>query len=238
MRLFFYVTLQRKSEQKTMKKSLLIAGILATSAVFISGCSKDDTEAPVITLNGDNPYQLEMLQTYSDPGATADDNEDGDLSSSISVDASDIENRLPGSYEVNYSVSDAAGNSGSASREVIVYATTNALAKTYNVADTCGSGASAVSFAYTQTVTANNSTTIGFNKFGDYSGNTGIVATLNSDGSVSMALQTALDIGSSLDDHRFSGSGSVTLNGFKIEYQDENITTSSIATCRAWFTRQ
>jgi hypothetical protein len=34
MRLFFYVTLHRKSELKTMKKSLLIAGIIATSAVL------------------------------------------------------------------------------------------------------------------------------------------------------------------------------------------------------------
>lgn len=221
-----------------MKKTMLFAGILAASSVFITSCSKDDTEAPVITLLGDNPYELEMLTTYSDPGATADDNEDGNISSSISVDASGIENRLPGSYEVYYSVTDAAGNTGSATRTVDVVATTAALAKTYNVADTCGSGASAVAFTYTQTVTANNTTTIGFNKFGDYAGNTGIVATIAENGTITLAQQTALDIGSSLDDHRFSGTGSVTINGFVLNYTDENITTSSIAACRAWFTRQ
>ncbi len=116
-----------------MKKKLLLAGILAAAVVIIPGCSKDDTEAPVITLLGSNPFQLEMLDTYNDPGATADDNEDGDISSSISINDGDVENRKPGTYEVYYSVTDAAGNSADATREVEVYATTDALATTYTV---------------------------------------------------------------------------------------------------------
>jgi len=176
-----------------MKKKLLLAGILAAAVVIIPGCSKDDTEAPVITLLGSNPFQLEMLDTYNDPGATADDNEDGDISSSISVNDGDVENRIPGSYEVYYSVTDAAGNSADATRDVEVYASTDALATTYTVFDTCGSGASAVNFSYQQTVSKINSTTIGFNKFGDYSGNNAITATLATDGSITLPLQQALD---------------------------------------------
>lgn len=222
-----------------MKKFLIAAGIIAASSLIFSGCSKDDTEAPVITLNGDNPFQLEMLDTYVDPGATADDNEDGNITSSISVDASEVDNRLPGTYEVHYNVSDAAGNAADAHREVDVYATPAALATTYNVKDTCGSGASAQAFAYTQTVTAVNSTTISFNKFADYSGNTGITATVAANGTITLPLQSALDIGSFTEDHDFQGNGSVTITGFVINYTDKNnsVVPTSTASCRAWFSR-
>lgn len=112
------------------------------------------------------------------------------------------------------------------------------MVDTYNVFDTCGTGAAAQAFSYTQTVSAVNTTTLGFNKFADYSGNTAITATLNEEGEITLASQTALDIGGSMDDHRFSGTGEVTANGFKLSYTDENITTSSIAQCRALFVRQ
>ena len=217
---------------------MLFAGILAASSLFVTSCSKDDTEAPLITLIGDNPFEIDMFDTYTDPGATAEDNEDGNISSSITVDASDVDNTLPGDYEVYYSVSDAAGNTGTATRGVHVHATPAAMADSYNVFDTCGTGAAAQAFSYTQTVTAVNGTTFGYNKFADYSGNTGIVSTIDEEGVITLASQTALDIGTSLDDHRFSGTGSVTANGFKLNYTDENITTSSIAQCRAWFVRQ
>jgi hypothetical protein len=223
-----------------MKKKLLLAGILAAAVVIIPGCSKDDTEAPVITLLGSNPFQLEMLDTYNDPGATADDNEDGDISSSISVNDGDVENRIPGSYEVYYSVTDAAGNSADATRDVEVYASTDALATTYTVFDTCGSGASAVNFSYQQTVSKINSTTIGFNKFGDYSGNNAITATLATDGSITLPLQQALDIGSATEDHEFQGTGSVNnIKGFVINYTDKNNSANPVSTaaCRAWFER-
>ena len=44
-----------------------------------------DTTAPVITLLGDNPMTIEVGSTFTDPGATATDNYDGDLTSSIVV---------------------------------------------------------------------------------------------------------------------------------------------------------
>lgn len=223
-----------------MKKVILLTGMLAATSFLFSACNKDDEEAPVITLNGNNPFELEMLSTYVEPGYSAEDNEDGDLTSSVNVDATQIDNRLPGQYSVFYSVSDAAGNSGDATRDVIVFASTNALAKTYSVKDTCGTGASAQTYSYTQTVTAVNSTTIQFDKFADYSGNTGITATITSSGNITLPLQSALNIGSALEDHDFQGSGSVTLTGFVINYTDKNNSAVPVATasCRAWFTRQ
>ena len=69
-----------------------------------------DTIPPVITLLGPNPVILNVGQNYVDPGATASDNLDGDLTSSIVVDASAVNTSVPGDYPVTYNVSDVAGN--------------------------------------------------------------------------------------------------------------------------------
>lgn len=213
--------------------------ILTGALVLVSGCSKDDTTPPDITLNGDNPYQLEMLGTYNEPGFSAQDDEDGNISGQVSVDASNINNKLPGGYQVYYSVTDAAGNTGDAVRDVNVFATTAALAKTYNVVDTCGTGSAAVTFTYQQTVTATSATRITFNKFGDYSNNGAIYADITPGGSLTIPLQSALDIGSQVEDHDFQGTGDVTENGFMLNYTDRNNSVSPVATasCRAYYTR-
>ncbi|KRT57715.1 protein of unknown function (DUF5011) [endosymbiont of Ridgeia piscesae] len=75
--------------------------------------------APVITLLGDNPMTLQAGETFVDPGATANDTFDGDLSGSIVVSGV-VDSSTAGSYTVTYSVTDAAGNSASASRSVEV----------------------------------------------------------------------------------------------------------------------
>jgi hypothetical protein len=84
-----------------------------------------DTTPPAITLNGDNPLTLECnIDSYDEPGATASDACDGDVSGSIAIDASAVDTSTPGSYSVTYNVSDSAGN---AATEVT---------RTVNVADT------------------------------------------------------------------------------------------------------
>ena len=68
-----------------------------------------DTERPAITLIGDNPVIVEVGSTYTDAGATAADNIDGDLTSSI-TSVSTVDTNIVGSYKVTYNVSDKAGN--------------------------------------------------------------------------------------------------------------------------------
>ena len=46
-----------------------------------------DTTLPVITLGGANPQVIEVGTAYSELGATAADNYDGDISGSIVIDA-------------------------------------------------------------------------------------------------------------------------------------------------------
>ena len=83
-----------------------------------------DTEAPTITLNGANPYTILQGQPYSEPGYSAIDNVDGDLTASVSVN-NGVDVNTPGNYEVKYNVSDAAGNAAVEQiRSVIVGALT------------------------------------------------------------------------------------------------------------------
>ncbi|PHR70070.1 MAG: hypothetical protein COA67_08835, partial [Lutibacter sp.] len=68
-----------------------------------------DTTAPVITLNGNSVIDLFVSDTYTELGATATDNIDGNLTSSIVIGGT-VNTSLVGTYTVTYNVSDAAGN--------------------------------------------------------------------------------------------------------------------------------
>ncbi len=71
---------------------------------------KVDNIAPVITLKGDNPETITVGNVYNDPGATASNNVNGDLSANIVTDTSAIDTTTIGSYSITYNVTDAAGN--------------------------------------------------------------------------------------------------------------------------------
>ena len=68
-----------------------------------------DTVAPVITRLGLSPVTIEYGSTYSDAGATALDNVDGDLTGSISMTGS-VNTSVVGTYTLHFNVSDVAGN--------------------------------------------------------------------------------------------------------------------------------
>ncbi len=82
-----------------------------------------DTTPPVISLNGANPLFVECGEPFFDPGATASDGFDGDLSNAISS-SGQVDARAPGTYAIAYAVSDFTGNASTATRTVIVQDTT------------------------------------------------------------------------------------------------------------------
>ncbi len=94
-----------------------------TSAVVELG----DTVAPVVTLNGDAAIEIAVGDTFTDPGATASDpSTDGsgqatDLTAHINVSGA-VNTVTEGLYTLTYTVTDAAGNTGSVSRVVSVTA--------------------------------------------------------------------------------------------------------------------
>lgn len=78
-----------------------------------------DEIAPVITLNGDSTIYIDEYDVYTDLGATALDDVDGDLTSNIIV-TSNVNPKISGTYQVTYEVSDNSGNVGQAARTIIV----------------------------------------------------------------------------------------------------------------------
>ena len=93
----------------------LVLCLFAFSFIALS-CNKDDGngsindyEKPVITILGENPYYTPKDAAYVDPGATAHDNVDGDITSNIAV-TNNVDVSAVGDYTVNYRVGDVAGN--------------------------------------------------------------------------------------------------------------------------------
>jgi len=84
------------------------AAIQVTRTVNVTADA--DTTIPVITLTGSNPQSIELGIAYSESGANATDNTDGDISANISIDASAVDVNTIGNYTVTYNVSDNAGN--------------------------------------------------------------------------------------------------------------------------------
>ena len=69
----------------------------------------NDTTAPVITLQGSASITLNVGDVFTDPGATATDNKDGNLTADIVVTGT-VDTSKVGTYTLSYNVSDAAGN--------------------------------------------------------------------------------------------------------------------------------
>ncbi|NBD23898.1 Ig-like domain-containing protein [Paenibacillus glycinis] len=68
-----------------------------------------DGDQPLIRLNGDNPMIVALDGTFADPGATAQDAQEGDLTSAITVTGAVYTNKAD-TYYLTYDVKDAAGN--------------------------------------------------------------------------------------------------------------------------------
>ena len=124
---------QAQSPFGTITNLVLTNNFISFSIQLIDGCSeeangeKDDTYVesedtyipPVISLVGSSTIYIGVGDNFTDPGATASDNIDGDLTSSITSSGT-VNTATEGTYLITYTVSDAAGNSVSITRTVIV----------------------------------------------------------------------------------------------------------------------
>ena len=100
-----------------MKKVLLLS-----LTILLFSCSGEDDlidETPIITLIGEAIVTVNIYSTYTDAGATAQDNEDGNLTSSI-ITTGGVNESVEGEYVITYTVSDSSGNTATTSRQVIV----------------------------------------------------------------------------------------------------------------------
>jgi PKD repeat protein len=90
-----------------------------TCIIHVIATNKADTAFPVITLIGTSDTTLSVNTVYQDPGATAMDDTDGDISQLIKV-STDLDASKPGTYYFSYTVEDAAGNTTTVKRKVVI----------------------------------------------------------------------------------------------------------------------
>lgn len=181
----------------------MLALTLVGGFLFVTSCVEDDLLAPVITLEGANPDSVALGDAYTEPGATAEDVEDGTIST-IEVDVSALDENTVGSYDITYSATDEAGNVGTATRTINVYAEASDYAGTYDVHEDCGPDGE---FDYSATVAASaTSGQVIITNLGDFSpaavvemtfsGPTGSdLAIDDSDGGLDFTGDGALDMG-------------------------------------------
>jgi hypothetical protein len=101
----------------TSTSSLTI--LVSSDQTITASFSLIDVIIPAITLVGSPTIELTIGNTFTDPGATATDNIDGDLTSSI-ITSGTVDASSTGSYTISYSISDATGNSASVTRTIVV----------------------------------------------------------------------------------------------------------------------
>lgn len=229
-----------------MKKQILTTLSLAIIAGVLSltSCKTEDAGAPMITVTG-GANQSQSLPsianngTWTNPTATAMDDEDGDISMSITVSGT-VNPNTAGNYELTYTVSDAAGNTAT---EILVVTIANDAADFNGVYNVHDSVPFLPAFLYTIKVTPsqtiNNRIEFDYNTgvlgFAYYQNNGNIYATSTGTGigaTVTLPFQIANTIGSPAENHDFQGNGTVLATSpfkFNITYTDHNISNSSTA---------
>jgi hypothetical protein len=95
----------------------------------VDPCNPDVTP-PAITLNGADTISIECGMAFNDPGATATDVCDGDLTGSI-LTSSALDETIPNAYPFTYTVQDGSENVASATRTLIVQDTQPPLLRLY-----------------------------------------------------------------------------------------------------------
>ena len=92
-----------------------------------------DEENPVINLKGNSTTYVTVGNKFTDPGFTATDNCDEDLTDKVTTTGS-VDSSKEGNYEIKYTVKDTAGNNVEVTRKVVV--TTQVVRRSANMS--CG----------------------------------------------------------------------------------------------------
>ena len=81
----------------------------------------DDPVAPELSLKGNASVTITEGNKWTDPGYTASDNVDGDLTNQVTVSGK-VDYQKPGTYKLTYEIKDGYGNTTKAERTVTVKA--------------------------------------------------------------------------------------------------------------------
>lgn len=221
------------------------ATLLAVPFLFYS-CKKDPTDpsrsqdvtAPVITISVTSPFTQALPAVagsgnFNVPAATANDNIDGDVSSSIVV-TSTVNPNVAGTYTVAYSATDAAGNTGSATLSVVISNSVSYLEGYYmNATDTCTVNPTSI-FNATVAVSDSANNAIKIYNFGSFGPWVAINATV-SGATITIPSSQVLGGGASI----VSASGTVLSMVLPVRFKTNYIWSDGFSTvpCRSWYTR-
>lgn len=89
-----------------------------------------DFTAPTLSLSGKKNLYIKIGDTFTDPGFSAKDNVDGDITSKVKVTGK-VDTTKMGRNTITYTVSDSSGNTTKVTRSVLVYKQ-QAVASTIN----------------------------------------------------------------------------------------------------------
>ncbi|GEM_PF-2036107 len=95
------------------------AGNRASKIRLVEVLTAADTVKPIIKINGEESLSIYEGDTYTDAGATATDNVDGDI---LVATSGAVNNRIPNIYSITYTAIDKAGNVATKIRRVAVVA--------------------------------------------------------------------------------------------------------------------
>lgn len=181
-----------------MKKQILALAsiVMVGGAISFTSCKQDDITAPVITVTGGNNQSQSLpavagAGTWTNPAATATDDEDGDLTSAISVTGT-VDPDNAAQYILTYSVSDAAGNTATETVTVNIVNDAKFFEGEYNCTEVCQvSTVAPYTNDWTASTTVNNDLNI--NNFGGFGNSIDIDADWN--GSNTLTISTPQTLG-------------------------------------------
>ena len=78
-----------------------------------------DSEEPSITLNGNSTIYLYVGNSYQEPGYSATDNCDGEITDKV-VSTGNVDTTNVGTYKITYTVTDSSNNTTSVERTIVV----------------------------------------------------------------------------------------------------------------------
>jgi len=174
-----------------MKRKMLslLSVVLIGGLLFTTSCTPEDTVAPIVTLTGDATMSVDFGGTFTDPGATATD--DNDKAVTVVVEGT-VNTSLAGEYTLTYKATDEAGNMGSVTRTVYVVHRKTNLSGTYTVTEACTStGGPAYNVdAYPASITpaAASNMAIVFTNFGDFATSININGTITGNSGLSIQI--------------------------------------------------
>ncbi|MBU0487648.1 MAG: DUF5011 domain-containing protein [Bacteroidetes bacterium] len=195
-----------------MNKLIILIFVTASTFLLLISCRKDDATPPQITLSGEKSMLHILNAPFTDPGATANDNKDGDrvvtsdADSVINIDSVAV-------YAISYTASDESGNIATETRTVEVYNESRDVEGAYQATDIFDGDT--VVFNEYVSASHNLNNKISFSKFAYFTNAT--VYAMISGTTVTIPSQSHI-CGPDSAERTFAGQGSINGNTISVSY--------------------